>query len=100
MPKKRKNRGRHKGDKGKEGYVQCDNCGRLVPRSKIVRVTVPYTPVDPQLARELEKQGAIIPRYYVTRNYCINCAIFYGVIKVRPEEERKKKEPLRATRSS
>ncbi len=90
MPKKRKNRGRHKGDKGKEGYVQCDNCGKLVPRSKAVRVTVPVMPVDPQLARELEKQGAIIPRYRVTKTLCINCAIFYGVIKVRPEEERKK----------
>ncbi len=100
MPKKRKNRGRHKGDKGKEGYVQCDNCGRLVPRSKIVRVTRPYVPVDPQLAKELEAKGAIIPKYYVTRNYCINCAIFYGIIKVRPEEERKKKQPLGAKPTS
>ncbi|MCG2863891.1 MAG: 30S ribosomal protein S26e [Vulcanisaeta sp.] len=94
MPKKRKNRGRHKGDKGKEPLVHCDNCGKLVPRSKAVRVTVPYSPVPADLARELEKQGAIIPRYYVTKTYCINCAIFLGIIKVRPEDERKKKAPL------
>ncbi len=94
MPKKRKNRGRHKGDKGKEGTVYCDNCGKMIPRSKAVRVTVPYSPVPADLARELEKQGAIIPRYYVTKTYCINCAIFLGIIKVRPEEERKRKEPL------
>ena len=94
MPKKRKNRGRHKGDKGKEPLVYCDNCGKLVPRSKAVRVTVPYSPVPADLARELEKQGAIIPRYYVTKTYCINCAIFLGILKVRPEDERKKKAPL------
>lgn len=94
MPKKRKNRGRHKGDKGKEPMVYCDNCGKLVPRSKAVRVTVPYSPVPGDLARELEKQGAIVPRYYVTKTYCINCAIYLGILKVRAEDERKRKISL------
>ena len=94
MPKKRKNRGRHKGDKGKEPMVYCDNCGKLVPRSKAVRVTVPYSPVPGDLARELEKQGAIVPRYYVTKTYCINCAIYLGILKVRAEGERKRKISL------
>nr|KJR72679.1 MAG: 30S ribosomal protein S26 [Vulcanisaeta sp. AZ3] len=94
MPKKRKNRGRHKGDKGKEPMVYCDNCGKLVPRSKAVRVTVPYSPVPADLARELEKQGAIVPRYYVTKTYCINCAIYLGILKVRAEDERKRKVTL------
>ncbi len=94
MPKKRKNRGRHKGDKGKEPMVYCDNCGKLVPRSKAVRVTVPYSPVPADLARELEKQGAIVPRYYVTKTYCINCAIYLGILKVRAEDERKKRVSL------
>lgn len=94
MPKKRKNRGRHKGDKGKEPMVYCDNCGKLVPRSKAVRVTVPYSPVPGDLARELEKQGAIVPRYYVTKTYCINCAIYLGILKVRSEDDRKRRESL------
>ncbi len=94
MPKKRKNRGRHKGDKGKEPMVYCDNCGKLVPRSKAVRVTVPYSPVPGDLARELEKQGAIVPRYYVTKTYCINCAIYLGILKVRAEDDRKRRESL------
>lgn len=94
MPKKRKNRGRHKGDKGKEPVVYCDNCGKMVPRSKAVRVTVPYSPIPADLARELEKQGAIVPRYYITRTYCINCAIYLGIIKVRSEDERKVRKPI------
>lgn len=91
MPKKRKNRGRHKGDKGKESVVYCDNCGRRVPRSKAVRVTVPYSPPVPgDLAKDLEKQGALITRYYVTKTYCVNCAIYMGgILKVRSETERK-----------
>ncbi|MCD6510326.1 MAG: 30S ribosomal protein S26e [Thermoprotei archaeon] len=95
MPKKRKSRGRKKGDKGKEPYVQCDKCGALVPRSKAVRISTWSTPVDPQLAKELRAQGAIIPRYKVTKNYCIRCAIHYGLIKIRPEEERKLRTSIR-----
>ncbi|RLF16868.1 MAG: 30S ribosomal protein S26e [Thermoprotei archaeon] len=94
MPKKRKSRGRHKGDKGKEGYVQCDRCGALVPRSKAVRVTVNSLPLDPQLISELRRQGAIIPRYTIVKNYCIRCAIHYRIIKIRPEEQRKVREPV------
>ena len=63
MPKKRESRGRRKGDKGKSKMIQCDNCGRLVPEDKAICVTRNYSPVDPQLAAELEKKGAIIPRY-------------------------------------
>nr|WP_291765971.1 30S ribosomal protein S26e [Caldivirga sp. UBA161] len=94
MPKKRKNRGRHKGDKGKESIVYCDNCGKMIPRSKAVRVTVPYSPIPSDLAKELEKQGAIVPRYYITKTYCVNCAIYLGIIKVRSEDERKSKKPI------
>ena len=93
MPKKRKNRGRAKGDKGSVGTVQCDNCGKVIPADKAIAVTKMYCPVDPQLARELEKKGAIIMRYPMTKYYCISCAIFYGIIKVRPKEERKRVEP-------
>ena len=91
MPKKRENRGRRKGAKGRAGTIQCDNCGRIVPSDKAVCFTRMYSPVDPQLASELEKKGAIIMRYPVTKCYCISCAIFYGIIKVRPEAERKPK---------
>ncbi|MEM1919115.1 MAG: 30S ribosomal protein S26e [Desulfurococcaceae archaeon] len=94
MPKKRQSRGRRKGSKGSISVVPCDQCGRLVPEDKIIVVTRMHSPVDPQLAQELEKKGAIIMRYPVTKKYCISCAIFLGLIKVRAEEERKKKEPV------
>ncbi len=55
---------------------------------------MPYSPVPADLARELEKQGAIVPRYYVTKTYCINCAIYLGILKVRAEDERKRRISL------
>lgn len=89
MPFKRKSRGRAKGAKGKEEMVQCDNCGALVPRSKIQRVTRRVSLVNKDLARELKQQGAYIAESVVTKNFCISCAIHYGILKVRSREERK-----------
>ncbi|AOL15885.1 30S ribosomal protein S26e [Sulfolobus sp. A20] len=94
MPKKRENRGRRKGDKGHVGYVSCDQCGARVPEDKAVCVTKMYSPVDPSLASELEKKGAIIARYPVTKCYCINCAVFLGIVRIRAEDERKQRAKL------
>ncbi len=95
MAKKRKSRGRHKGAKGSEDRVQCDKCGALIPRSKAVKVSVWSLPIDPKLARELKAKGAILPRYKIVKNYCIRCAIHYGIIRIRSWKERKKHEPVK-----
>ncbi|MFQ5711867.1 MAG: 30S ribosomal protein S26e [Candidatus Geothermarchaeales archaeon] len=84
MPKKRKSRGRYKGKgkKGRAGYVTCSNCGARIPRDKAKRLTRFYSPVDRTLAKELEKQGALIQRQKVVKFYCISCAVHYGVVKI------------------
>jgi small subunit ribosomal protein S26e len=92
LPKKRESRGRRKGDKGSVERIMCDNCGALVPADKAICVTRTYSPVPPGLAEELEKKGAVIMKYPVEKCYCISCAIHFGIIKVRPEEERKPKQ--------
>jgi len=92
MPKKRKSRGRSKGKgKGRSKFVQCSNCGARVPRDKVIRVVKQYSPVDPMLARELEKQGAIIMKQPVVRYYCISCAVHYGYVKIGGYAERMSK---------
>lgn len=93
MPKKRENRGRRKGDKGHVGYIFCDNCGARVPEDKAICTTRMYSPVEPALAQELEKKGAIITRYPVTKCYCVNCAVHFGIVKIRAENERKSSRP-------
>lgn len=89
MTKKRKSRGRSKGDKGRSSIVYCDGCGRQIPRDKAIKVTRHYMPVDPQLASELEKSGAMIMKVPVTKYYCVSCAVYHGVRTIRAREERK-----------
>lgn len=96
MPKKRKNRGRAKGAKGRDSTVLCDACGRPIPRGKAIKVTRYVSFIDPQLRKELEKKGAMISKTLVTKYLCVSCAIFQGVRKVRSEEERKREPSVQA----
>lgn len=90
MPKKRKSRGRSKGKgKGRAGYTYCSNCGARIPRDKAIKVVRYFSPVDPALARELEKEGAIIMRQRVVKEYCVSCAVHYGIVKIGGFAERK-----------
>lgn len=89
MTHKRKNRGRSKGQKGRGDIVQCSGCGELVPRDKAKKVTRRISVVDPALARELKQKGAYISSRVETFYYCVSCAIFRGIVKIRAREERK-----------
>lgn len=89
MPKKRKSRGRGKGGKGRSEYVQCSQCGALVPRDKAKKVTRRMSLVEPSLAKELRESGAYVPTTTITKYYCISCAVHFGIVKVRAEEERR-----------
>ena len=96
MPKKRKSRGRGKGGKGHESRAQCDGCGAWVPKSKLKKVTRYMSLVDPQLRKELERKGTMIPTMPITKQYCVSCAVYQGVVKVRAESMRKTfKQPRR-----
>ncbi|MFQ6075830.1 MAG: 30S ribosomal protein S26e [Candidatus Bathyarchaeia archaeon] len=88
MPKKRRSGGRSKGGKGRANYVQCSQCGALVPRDKAKKVTTYRSLVDPVLARELRAKGTYLSRHRIERYYCVSCAVHRGIIKVRAKEER------------
>ena len=89
MTKKRASRGRSKGGKGHSTLVQCSNCGRWVPRDKAKRVTSRLSLVDPSLAKELRAGGTYIAAPTIMKSYCVSCAVYYGVVKVRSEQERR-----------
>ncbi|MFQ5920829.1 MAG: 30S ribosomal protein S26e [Nitrososphaerales archaeon] len=95
MTKKRTSRGRSKGGKGHASLVQCSNCGRWVPRDKAKKVTSRLSLVEPALAKELRATGTYIAAPTIVKNYCVSCAVYYGVVKVRSEKERRKSGPLR-----
>lgn len=89
MPKKRKSRGRSKGGKGRSRFVQCSQCGSLLPRDKAKKVTIYKSLVDSSIEKELRAHGAIISKAKVQRWFCVSCAVHRGVIKVRSKARRK-----------
>lgn len=94
VPVKRKSRGRHKGKSaGHVGYVQCFNCGARIPIDKAIKRVYWRSIVSGPLARELEKQGAFVPRTREVRYYCIRCAIYLGIARMRARDERKQLPP-------
>lgn len=90
MVKKRKNRGRTKGrGSGRATVVSCSNCGARIPRDKAKKQTRMYYPVERTLAKELEKNGAIIQGQRMVKYYCVSCAIHYRIVKIGGQSERK-----------
>lgn len=90
MARKRKSRGRTKGKKrGRSGNVYCSACGARVPRDKAKKVTRWISVVEPALAKELKTMGAQISSRRNVKYYCISCAVYHGIVKVRAKRERR-----------
>ena len=102
MPKKRKNAGRRKGEKGRVKYVQCSICGRVIPEDKAIKKVVLVPLVPPEIRQELERQMReaqergeefVLPPYIPVkrevRYYCISCAVHHHIVRIRPRDERK-----------
>ncbi|MFQ6084874.1 MAG: 30S ribosomal protein S26e [Candidatus Bathyarchaeia archaeon] len=90
MTKKRKSGGRKKGRKrGRSAYVYCSACGRRVPRDKAKKVTKWVSVVEPTLAKELRGTGTRISATKMVRYFCISCAVYQGIVKVRAKAERR-----------
>jgi small subunit ribosomal protein S26e len=70
----------------------------MVPSDKAKRVTTRHSSIiaDQTLARELEKQGAIIMGSTVDKYYCISCAVHRGLCN--PREASLRKEHTRKRR--
>ena len=90
MPYKRKNRGRKKGrSPGRVKYVSCVMCGARIPEDKAVKRVVWGSSISKSVVRELESQGTLIATKRTVKYYCIRCAMYLGIVKIRPRDERK-----------
>lgn len=58
IPEKR-SRGRTKGVKGPASFVQCGQCGQLIPRDKAKKVSRRISLVDSRLAKELKSKAQL-----------------------------------------
>lgn len=95
MPKKRRNNGRNKANKGNSISVNCNNCTRLVAKDKAIKRFVIKNLVDGSSKKDIEdvsaynEENAAMPKLYVKNQWCVACAIHARVVKVRSTEEKR-----------
>jgi small subunit ribosomal protein S26e len=97
MPKKRRNQGRNKYNRGHVKPIVCVNCGRLCPKDKAVKRFTIRDIVDASSKTDLEENRAfeeyVVPKLYLKFQYCVGCAIHRRVVKVRSREDRRNRAP-------
>ncbi len=97
MPKKRRNNGRNKNNKGHADAVHCTNCCRLVPKDKAIKRFIIKNMVDASSKRDIEEMSAYtdkdepytMPKLFVKNQYCVACAIHARIVRVRSTENKK-----------
>jgi small subunit ribosomal protein S26e len=95
MPKKRRNNGRNKYNKGNAISVNCNNCTRLVPKDKAIKRFIIKNMVDSSSKKDIEdasaysEENAQMPKLFVKNQWCVSCAIHARVVKVRSTEDKR-----------
>jgi len=97
MPKKRRNNGRNKNNKGHADAVHCTNCYRLVGKDKAIKRFVIKNMVDASSKRDIEEASAYtdkdepytMPKLYVKNQYCVACAIHARIVRARSADEKR-----------
>jgi small subunit ribosomal protein S26e len=97
MPKKRRNNGRNRYNRGHVKAIVCVNCGRHCPKDKAVKRFTIRDIVDQSSKKDLEENRAfeyyVIPKLYIKMQYCISCAIHSRIVKVRSTADRRVRAP-------
>lgn len=94
MPKKRRNNGRNKKNKGHSDPVHCENCKRLVGKDKAIKRFLAKNMVDGSSKRDIEDQSAYgpeytMPRLFIKNQYCVSCGIHARIVRVRSRTNRR-----------
>lgn len=96
MPKKRRNNGRNKNNKGRSIGVHCANCTRLCPKDKAIKRFIIKNMVDGSSKRDIEDASAYnseentgMPKLYVKNQWCVACAIHARIVRVRSTEDKR-----------
>eukprot|EP01084_Bolivina_argentea_P238508 400679_1 len=97
MPKKRKNGGKNRHNRGIVGFVRCDVSGRAVPKDKAIKRFVVRNLVDASGQKDLKDASYYdkyqVPKMYYKACYCVSAAIHQRIVRCRNRKERKNRNP-------
>lgn len=103
MPKKRRNNGRNKKNRGHSKTVICVNCSRMVPKDKCIKKFVVRDLIDASSKDDINLVSAYrgsgqqlhIPKIYNKLTYCVSCAIHARIVRVRSRANRRIRKHVR-----
>jgi len=98
MPVKRRNHGRAKMNRGHTHTTNCLNCGKLVPKDKIIKRYAIKNVVDASSVKDVSDacvfEGYELPKTYQKQFLCISCAVHRRVVRPRNANVRHNRVPL------
>ena len=97
MPKKRRNNGRNKKNKGHSDSIHCENCFRLCPKDKAIKRFLIKNMVDGSSKRDIEEMSVYneendkykMPKLYIKNQFCVACGIHARIVRVRSAVNRR-----------
>merc|ERR1739845_245534 len=86
-----------KKNRGAPGRVNCDNCGRIVPKDKAIKKFTVRDIIDAASKEDLGKATAYstptqVPKIMWKMYYCDSCAIHARIVAVRSRVNRRKRD--------
>jgi small subunit ribosomal protein S26e len=97
MAFKRRNGGKNRNGRGHVKPVACSNCHRSCPKDKAVKRFQVRNIIETAAQRDMKEASVYkvyqIPKLYLKVAYCISCAIHARVVRPRPANKRRIREP-------
>lgn len=96
MPKKRRNNGRSKNNRGKTSAISCSNCKRMCPKDKAIKKFTSKELIEAASKEDIKMQSVykdnfVFPLFYNKIYYCVSCAVHARIVRVRSAVDRRKR---------
>ena len=99
MPKKRRNNGKNRKNRGNTTNIFCSHCGRVCPKDKAIKKFTVKDIIDGSSKEDIKAvqhyENLVFPKVFNKLSYCVSCACHSRIVKVRSAEDRRKRNVRR-----